>query len=227
MKPPAPELGGWESYRPRLGLGEGPRRSASWLKTCWTAEKSFCTASLPLWARSSSADWPSLIPGRVLCGFGDLVIEGLQAGEVWVAAHGRWGRQGGAGLGVIGDGAGRLVISSGESFVVGKDGVELLAQILELAAGAHFGEDGLHAAIVFGGVADFVEDSSRLLLLKRLQGGDDACGGLCGALNLFGVTLRLQAFGGERGQFVPEAAGRRGWVCRRRGSVEAGAAARF
>src|SRR5262249_16321819 len=120
------------------------------------------------------------------------------------------GRHGDAGLGVIGDGAGRLVISRGESLVVGKDGVEFLAQILELAAGAHFGKDGLHPAIVFGGVAYFVEDSRRLLLLGRLQGGDDACGGLCGALNLFGVTLRLQAFGGERGQLVPEAAWRRG-----------------
>ncbi len=28
--------------------------------------------------------------------------------------------------------------------------------------------------LFLAGVADFVEDSSRLLLLKRLQGGDDA-----------------------------------------------------
>ena len=169
-----------------------------------------------------------LDPWQGLCGFGDLVIEGLQAGEVWVAAQPRRGRQGGACLRVIGDGAGRLVISRGEPLVVGEDGVELLAQILELAAGAHFREDVLDPPIGFGGVADFGENSSRLLLLKRLQGGDDACGGLRDAANLFGVTPRLHAFGGESGELVPEPARRGRGVCRRRArGVDRGGRAGF
>ena len=158
---------------------------------------------------------PVLDPWKGFCGLGDLVVERLQAGEVWVAARPRRGRQRGACLRVIGDGAGRLVISRGEPLVVGEDHVERLAQILELAAGAHFGEDVLDPPIGFGGVADFGENSSRLLLLDRLEGGENAGGGLRDVANLFGVTPRLHAFGGESGQLVPEPTWR-GGVCRRR-----------
>ena len=138
------------------------------------------------------------------------------------------GAEGGAPLRVIGDGLGRLVIGRGEPLVVGADGVELLAQILELAAGAHFREDVLDPPIGFGGVVDPGENSSRLLLLKRLEGGENACGGLRDAANLFGVTPRLHAFGGESGQLVPEPAqGGRG-VCRRRSrGVDRGGRAGF
>src|SRR3984957_1015451 len=58
------KIGRWEDYRPKPGLGEGPRTSALRLNVCWTAEKSFSTASLPLSSRSLNADCPSLRPGR-------------------------------------------------------------------------------------------------------------------------------------------------------------------
>ena len=158
-----------EDYRPKPGLGEGLRRSALRLKVCWTAEKSFCTTSLPLSTRSSNADWPSLIPGRVFAASAISWSRVCRRARFGSPRGRDGGRQGGACLRVIGDGAGRLVISRGETLVMGEDGVELLAQILELAAGTHFGEDVLDPPIGFGGVADSGENSSRLLPLKRLQ----------------------------------------------------------
>ena len=76
---------------------------------------------------------------------------------------------------------------------MGKDGVELLAQILELGRRGAFREDVLNSPIVFGGVADSGErNSSRLLLLDRLEVGEEPPAAACVTVaNLFGVAPRL------------------------------------
>ena len=110
-------------------------------------------------------------------GFGgraDFLIEGFEAGEVDVGA--RTGRRdhSGSRLGIAGKRAGRFLVGRREAFVVREGDVELLAQILERAAWAHFGKDALDAAIGVGGVPDLHEDPGRLLPFQRLQRGKNS-----------------------------------------------------
>src|SRR5208283_2141593 len=148
-----------------------------------------------------------LEPGEGLGGCADLMIEGFEAGEVDVDA---WtGRRDHASprLGVAGKRAGRLLVGRREAFIVGEGDVELLAQILERAAWAHFGKDMLYAAIGVGGVADLHEDAGRLLPFQRLQRGKNSGPSLGGALDLFGVAPGLHAVGGEDAKLVAQPAG--------------------
>ena len=149
-----------------------------------------------------------------LGGRADLLIEGFEAGEVDVGA--RTGRRDHSGprLGVARKRAGRLLVGRREAFVVREGDVELLAQILERAAWAHFGKDMLDAAIGVGGVADLQEDAGRLLPFQRLQRGKNSAPSLGGALDLFRVAPGLHAIGGEDAELVAETAGRGGGLRR-------------
>ncbi len=151
---------------------------------------------------------PSLRPGRVFRGRADFLVEGFEAGEVDVGA--RTGRRDHSGprLGIVRKRAGRLLVGRREAFVVREGDVELLAQILERAAWAHFGKDALDAAIGVGGVADLHEDPGRLLPFQRLQRGKNSGSGLGGALDLLRVASGLHAVGGEDAKLVAETAGR-------------------
>ena len=126
----------------------------------------------------------------------------------------------GSRLGIAGKRAGRFLIGRREAFVVREGDVELLAQILERAAWAHFGKDMLDAAIGASGVADLHEDSGRLLPFQRLQRGKNSGSGLRDALDLLRVASRLHAVGGEDAKLVAETAGRRDGL----GAVASGAA---
>src|SRR5271154_357404 len=148
--------------------------------------------------------------GEGFRGRADFLIEGFEAAEVDVGT--RSGRRDHASprLGIAGKRAGRFLIGRREAFVVREGDVELLAQILERAAWAHFGKDMLDAAIGAGGVADLHEDPGRLLPFQRLQRGKNSGPGLGGALDLFRVASRLHAVGGEDAKLVAETAGRGG-----------------
>src|SRR5271165_4822137 len=162
-----------------------------------------------------------LEPGEGLGGRADLLIEGFEAGEVDVSAWTGCRDNASPRLGVARKRAGGLLVGRREALVVGEGEVELLAQILECAAWAHFGKDMLDAAVGVGGVADLQEDASRLLPVQRLQRGENSGPGLRGALDLFLVASRLHAVGGEDAKLVAETAGRGGGfhlgVRRRRG----------
>src|SRR5208337_1496052 len=84
-----------------------------------------------------------LEPREGLGGRADLLIESFEAGEVDVGA--RTGRRDHASprLGVARKRAGGLLVGRRETFIVGEGEVELLAQILECAAWAHFRKDAL------------------------------------------------------------------------------------
>src|SRR5271156_3308781 len=148
--------------------------------------------------------------GEGFRGRADFLVEGFEAGEVDVGACTGCRDHSGSRLGIAGKRAGRFLIGRREAFVVREGDVELLAQILERAAWAHFGKDMLDAAIGAGGVADLHEDPGRLLPFQRLQRGKNSGPGLGGAFDLFRVASRLHAVGGEDAKLVAETAGRGG-----------------
>ena len=152
------------------------------------------------------------------------MIEGLKPREVRIVFRLRGRRQGGAGLGVAGDGVSRLLIGRREPLIVGEDRVEFLAEILEPAARSHFREHVLDSAVGFGGVPDPGEDAGCFLPLEGFKGRDDARRGHSCSAGLFGVAPRLQALGFEGGELVAKPAGRgaplgpsgaRAWLGRR------------